>query len=91
MNPTRWPLARSSPGSRTAMKALIGILIATPLGSGYAKQDWIDRTLVTADVTGIWAGEFFAGPHSAPRASVAQPDRIAMYLSLCSRFREFRP
>ena len=83
MNPTRWPLARSSPGSPTAMKALIGILIATPLviGSGYAKQDWIDRTLVTADVTGIGAGEFFAGPYSAPRASVAQPDRIAIYLS----------
>jgi hypothetical protein len=40
MNPTRWPLARSSPGSRTAMKALIGILIATPLviGSGCVKR-----------------------------------------------------
>jgi hypothetical protein len=38
------------------MKALIGILIGTTLliGSGCAKQDWIDRTLVTVDVTGTW-------------------------------------
>jgi len=38
------------------MKALIGILIATALaiGAGCAKTDWIDRTLVTVDVTGSW-------------------------------------
>ncbi|SRR6266404_3747467 len=44
--------------SRTAMKALIGILIAATLaiGSGCAKSDWIDRTLVTVDVTGTWTG-----------------------------------
>ena len=46
------------PRSHTAMRALIGILIATTLviGSGCAKQDWIDRTLVTVDVTGVWRG-----------------------------------
>ena len=46
--------------SRTAMKALIGILIAATLasGSGYAKSDWIDRTLVTVDVTGTWTGSW---------------------------------
>ena len=46
------------PRSRTAMSALIGLLIATTLviGSGCAKQDWIDRTLVTVDVTGTWYG-----------------------------------
>jgi hypothetical protein len=40
------------------MKALIGLLIAATLvmGSGCAKQDWIDRTLVTVDVTGAWRG-----------------------------------
>ena len=40
------------------MKTLIGLLIATTLalGSGCAKQDWIDRTLVTVDVTGTWQG-----------------------------------
>jgi len=32
--------------------------VATALvfGSGCAKQDWIDRTLVTVDVTGSWRG-----------------------------------
>jgi hypothetical protein len=40
------------------MKRLMGLLIATTLalGSGCAKQDWIDRTLVTVDVTGTWSG-----------------------------------
>ena len=44
------------PRSRTVMTALIGLLIAMTLalGSGCAKQDWIDRTLVTVDVTGGW-------------------------------------
>ena len=52
MDPTRWPLARSP----ATMKALIGLLIATILVVGYgcAKEDWIDRTLVTVDVTGVW-------------------------------------
>ena len=46
------------PRPRTAMKALIGLLIAATLviGSGCAKADWIDRTLVTVDVTGVWTG-----------------------------------
>jgi hypothetical protein len=37
------------------MKAIVGALIAVAtlvVGSGCAKQDWIDRTLVTVDVTG---------------------------------------
>ena len=40
------------------MKTLIGLLVATTLaiGSGCVKQDWIDRTLVTVDVTGTWVG-----------------------------------
>jgi hypothetical protein len=50
------PLRRSP--APAAMKALIGLLtVATLLiGSGCAKQDWIDRTLVTVDVTGVWRG-----------------------------------
>ena len=46
------------PCPHAAMKRLMGILIATTLviGSGCAKQDWIDRTLVTVDVTGTWEG-----------------------------------
>ena len=40
------------------MRPIAGILLATSLliGSGCAKQDWIDRTLVTESVTGTWSG-----------------------------------
>ena len=41
------------------MKAIVGALIAVAtlaIGSGCAKTDWIDRTLVTVDVTGTWQG-----------------------------------
>jgi hypothetical protein len=40
------------------MKATVGVLMAATLllGSGCAKSDWIDRTLVTVDVTGTWVG-----------------------------------
>jgi hypothetical protein len=40
------------------MKAILGLLVAAVLavGSGCAKTDWIDRTLVTTDLTGIWTG-----------------------------------
>jgi len=40
------------------MKIVLGVLIASVLafGSGCAHSDWIDRTLVTVDVTGIWRG-----------------------------------
>jgi len=44
-------------GSLASMRAMWA-LVATALvfGSGCAKQDWIDRTLVTVDVTGVWEG-----------------------------------
>jgi hypothetical protein len=32
------------------------LMTALVLGSGCAKTDWIDRTLVTVDVTGTWSG-----------------------------------
>jgi hypothetical protein len=40
------------------MKFTARLLIAATLlfASGCAKTDWIDRTLVTVDVTGSWAG-----------------------------------
>jgi hypothetical protein len=40
------------------MKIIAGLLIAAALAfsSGCAKTDWIDRTLVTVDVTGSWRG-----------------------------------
>jgi hypothetical protein len=36
------------------MKTIVGMLIGATLavGSGCARSDWIDRTLVTVDVTG---------------------------------------
>jgi hypothetical protein len=40
------------------MKLIAGLLIAMALAiaSGCARTDWIDRTLVTVDVTGVWLG-----------------------------------
>jgi hypothetical protein len=40
------------------MKIIAGFLMAVALAfaSGCAKTDWIDRTLVTVDVTGTWFG-----------------------------------
>jgi hypothetical protein len=37
-------------------RAFIGTLTALMCGSGCARSDWIDRTLVTVDVTGTWYG-----------------------------------
>ena len=44
--------------SGDGMKAIVGVLTAILLtaGSGCAKTDWIERTLVTVDVTGVWSG-----------------------------------
>jgi hypothetical protein len=45
----------------------VRVLVATALvfgGSGCAKTDWIDRTLVTVDVTGAWYGSAGQGNHS---------------------------
>jgi hypothetical protein len=33
------------------------VIAALAFGSGCAKTDWIDRTLVTVDVTGTWTGK----------------------------------
>src|SRR5215831_5652032 len=39
------------------MRAVLGVIAAALVfGSGCAKQDWIDRTLVTVSVTGAWSG-----------------------------------
>jgi hypothetical protein len=37
-------------------RAFIGTLAAVMCGSGCARSDWIERTLVTVDVTGTWEG-----------------------------------
>jgi hypothetical protein len=52
------------------MKFTARLLIAAALllGSGCAKQDWIDRTLVTVDVTGTWEGSVSGVPgYGSPR------------------------
>lgn len=38
------------------MKTLVPVMLVSllALGGGCAQQDWVDRTLVTADVTGAW-------------------------------------
>ena len=44
------------------MKAALGVIAAAlVLTSGCAQKDWIDRTLVTENVTGAWAGSFGEG------------------------------
>ncbi len=42
------------------MKTIAGLLLATMLAmtAGCARTDWIDRTLVTVDVTGVWTGSY---------------------------------
>jgi hypothetical protein len=75
MNPIRWPpscrfpvcvLHRPLPDH---MRFIVGLLTMVTLafGSACAKQDWIDRTLVTVDVTGTWEGSVIGGGSSGPR------------------------
>jgi len=43
------------------MRAMAGLLLTTLLTMSAAcaqREDWIDRTLVTVDVTGAWQGTF---------------------------------
>jgi len=47
------------------MRAALGaIAVALLFASGCAQKDWIDRTLVTVDVTGTWYG-MAGGPANA--------------------------
>ena len=47
------------------MTIIVGVLIAAALvlAPGCARTDWIDRTLVTVDVTGVWSGKAYI-PHA---------------------------
>src|SRR6266446_4611042 len=42
---------------KTIARMLLAISLA--LGAGCARGDWIDRTLVTVDVTGVWVGRAY--------------------------------
>ena len=37
--------------------AWLAVAVAVVFASGCAQKDWIDRTLVTVDVTGVWEGK----------------------------------
>src|SRR5262249_61781253 len=47
------------------MRAALGaIAVALLFASGCAQKDWIDRTLVTVDVTGTWYGKITGGAYA---------------------------
>jgi len=47
------------------MKAIAWVILVVALafGSGCAGSDWIERTLFTVDVTGVWYGELRTSVH----------------------------
>ena len=49
------------------MKTIAGLFLSTMLamGAGCTRTDWIDRTLVTVDVTGTWSGGTSSGTATA--------------------------
>ena len=49
---------------RALARVLLVLVIASPIAC--ARRDWIDRTLVTENVTGIWSGSMQSSP-SSPR------------------------
>src|SRR5262249_49300041 len=51
------------------------------LGSGCAKQDWIDRTLVTVDVTGTWFGRPTGNVGAIQLELVQQGSRVTGFIS----------
>ena len=51
-------------GDRRMIVAWVIVAGALVPASGCAKTDWIDRTLVTSDVTGVWQGKFTRAGYS---------------------------
>src|SRR5499426_2412583 len=53
--------------NRLLLAVLLTGLLTTPLvlGLGCAKTPWIDRTVISEDVNGVWLG-FMAGPDGQP-------------------------
>lgn len=56
-----------SSGHRVRLAALLAVLLVAPLllGLGCAKTPWVDRTVITEDVNGVWLG-FMARPNGEP-------------------------
>jgi hypothetical protein len=40
---------------------ILALMVTLVVSVGCAKSDWIQSTLVTADVTGVWVGSFGIG------------------------------
>ena len=62
------------------MKTIAGMLItvALTLGSGCARSDWIERTLVTVDVTGVWAGTMVTSGGVGAAVQYSHPVRLEL-------------
>jgi len=56
------------------MKFIVGLLVVAvvAVAPGCAQQDWIDRTLVTVDVTGTWLGHTVGGSGADFRLELEQ-------------------
>jgi hypothetical protein len=48
------------PGDELKSTTRLFLVATLAFGFGCARTDWIDRTLVTVDVTGIWSGSIIA-------------------------------
>ena len=59
---------------RLVAKLIVGISLV--LAASCARSDWIDRTLVTEDVTGFWSGST-EGPPSRPEIQLELQQRGA--------------
>ena len=60
------------------MKTLAGLLFTMllTLSAGCAQKDWIDRTLVTVDVTGTWYGRAATNPPAEFLFELAQQGSV---------------
>ena len=55
----------------TPIVPLLLVTAALVLGSSCAGADWIDRTLVTVDVTGVWTGDGTRAPYGPIQVELA--------------------
>ena len=44
------------------MRAAWFVIVLAVVSSGCRSSDWIERTLVTVDVSGVWEGSYEYGP-----------------------------
>jgi hypothetical protein len=56
--------------------ARVMLVAVLALGSGCAKSDWIQQTLVTVDVTGVWIGSTVRGDREVQLALEQQGPKV---------------